>query len=57
VLAGNLAADLDAWTGLLGLHDVEDLADAEPDTPRGKRAQTRLSIRASQPSDESRLTP
>jgi hypothetical protein len=34
VLAANLAADLDAWTRLLGLHDQQDLADAEPDTLR-----------------------
>lgn len=34
VLACNLAADLDAWTRLLGLHDQQDLADAEPDTLR-----------------------
>jgi hypothetical protein len=34
VLAANLAADLDAWTRLLGLHDAEDLANAEPGTLR-----------------------
>jgi hypothetical protein len=34
VLAANLAADLDAWTRLLGLHDQDDLADAEPGTLR-----------------------
>jgi len=34
VLAANLAADLDAWTRLLGLHGEADLADAEPDTLR-----------------------
>jgi hypothetical protein len=34
VLAANLAADLDAWTRLLALHDHGDLADAEPDTLR-----------------------
>jgi hypothetical protein len=34
VLAANLAADLDAWTRLLGLHDQQDLVDAEPDTLR-----------------------
>ncbi|MCX5233540.1 transposase [Streptomyces sp. NBC_00233] len=34
VLAANLAADLDAWVRLLGLHDVGDLADAEIDTMR-----------------------
>jgi hypothetical protein len=34
VLAANLAADLDAWTRLLGLHDIDDLADAEPATLR-----------------------
>jgi hypothetical protein len=30
VLAANIAADLAAWTRLLGLHDQPDLADAEP---------------------------
>jgi hypothetical protein len=34
VLAANLAADLDAWTRLLGLHDQQDLVRAEPDTLR-----------------------
>jgi hypothetical protein len=34
VLAANLAADLDAWTRMLGLHDSGDLANAEPDTLR-----------------------
>jgi len=34
VLAANLAADLDAWTRLLGLHDDPDLARAEPQTLR-----------------------
>jgi hypothetical protein len=34
VLAANLAADLDTWTRLLGLHDQPDLRDAEPDTLR-----------------------
>jgi hypothetical protein len=34
VLAANIAADLTAWTRLLGLHDQEDLKDAEPDTLR-----------------------
>jgi hypothetical protein len=34
VLAANLAADLDAWTRLLGLHDQPDLIHAEPDTLR-----------------------
>jgi hypothetical protein len=34
VLAANLAADLDAWTRLLGLHDEPDLALAEPETLR-----------------------
>jgi hypothetical protein len=34
VLAANLVADLDAWTRLLGLHDIDDLADAEPATLR-----------------------
>jgi hypothetical protein len=32
LLAANLAADIDAWTRLLGLHDIDDLALAEPDT-------------------------
>lgn len=34
MLACNLAADLDAWVRLLALHDIHDLADAEPDTMR-----------------------
>jgi Transposase DDE domain. len=34
MLAANLAADLDAWVRLLTLHDIDDLADAEPDTMR-----------------------
>jgi hypothetical protein len=34
VLAANLAADIDASTRLLGLHDIDDLAHAEPDTLR-----------------------
>jgi hypothetical protein len=34
VLAANIAADLAAWTRLLGLHDCDDLKDAEPGTLR-----------------------
>jgi hypothetical protein len=34
VLAANLASDLDAWVRLLALHDIDGLADAEPDTMR-----------------------
>lgn len=34
VLAANIAADLDAWTRLLALHDDEQLVHAEPDTLR-----------------------
>ena len=34
ILAANIAADLTAWTRLLGLHDQPDLAHAEPDTLR-----------------------
>ena len=34
VLAANIAADLHAWTRLLGLHDQPELAHAEPDTLR-----------------------
>ncbi|MFC4016315.1 IS1380 family transposase [Nonomuraea purpurea] len=34
VLTCNLAADLDAWTRLLGLHDDAELARAEPQTLR-----------------------
>jgi hypothetical protein len=34
VLAANIAADLAAWSRLLGLHDQDDLKDAEPDTLR-----------------------
>jgi len=33
-VAANIAADLQAWCRLLGLHDIEDLKDAEPDTLR-----------------------
>ncbi|MFD8393478.1 transposase [Streptomyces sp. NPDC059680] len=36
VLAATLAADLDAWTRLLVLHDEPDLAKAEPETTRMK---------------------
>ncbi len=34
VLAANIAADLTAWARLLGLHDQEDLRDADPETLR-----------------------
>jgi hypothetical protein len=34
MLACNLAADLDAWVRLPALHDINDLAGAEPDTMR-----------------------
>jgi hypothetical protein len=34
VIAANIAADLTAWTRLLGLHDHEDLRDADPETLR-----------------------
>jgi hypothetical protein len=34
VLAANIAADLSAWSRLLGLYDQQDLKDAEPDTLR-----------------------
>ena len=34
VLAANIAADIQAWTRLLGLHDQPDLAEAEPETLR-----------------------
>jgi hypothetical protein len=34
VLAANIAADINAWTRLLGLHDQPDLAHAEPETLR-----------------------
>lgn len=30
IVAANLAADLDAWTRLLDLHDIDDLTGAEP---------------------------
>lgn len=33
-VAANIAADLQAWCRLLGLHDQDGLADAEPDTLR-----------------------
>jgi hypothetical protein len=34
MLAANIGHDLDCWVRLLALHDVEDLALAEPDTMR-----------------------
>jgi hypothetical protein len=34
VIAANIAADLQAWCRLLGLHDIDGLKDAEPDTLR-----------------------
>ncbi|WP_336217033.1 transposase [Nonomuraea sp. LPB2021202275-12-8] len=34
VLTANLAADLDAWIRLLGLHDDAELVRAEPQTMR-----------------------
>jgi hypothetical protein len=34
VVAANIAADLQAWCRLLGLHDIADLKDAEPGTLR-----------------------
>jgi len=34
MLAANIAADLTSWARLLGLHDQEDLKDADPDTLR-----------------------
>ena len=34
VLAANIAADLAAWSRLLGLHACDGLSDAEPDTLR-----------------------
>jgi hypothetical protein len=34
VIAANIAADLTAWTRLLGFCDDEDLRDADPDTLR-----------------------
>ncbi|MGW2940144.1 transposase, partial [Streptomyces sp. NPDC001156] len=36
VLAATIAADLDAWTRLLLLHDEPELAAAEPETIRMK---------------------
>ena len=34
VIAANIAADLAAWTRLLGCHDDADLRDADPGTLR-----------------------
>jgi Transposase DDE domain group 1 len=34
VIAANIAADLTAWTRLLGFHDDPDLREATPDTLR-----------------------
>jgi hypothetical protein len=36
-LAANIAADLHAWTRLLGLYDKPDLVHAEPETSRYRR--------------------
>jgi hypothetical protein len=33
-VSANIAADLQAWCRLLGLHDIDGLKDAEPDTLR-----------------------
>jgi hypothetical protein len=35
-VAANIAADLQAWCRLLGLHDIDDLKDAEPGTLRSR---------------------
>jgi hypothetical protein len=50
VLAANIAADLTAWARLLGLHDRDDLRDAEPDTLRYRiwHIPARLAIHARQ---------
>ena len=34
VITANIAADLTAWSRLLGFHDCGELKDAEPDTLR-----------------------
>jgi hypothetical protein len=34
VITANIAADLTAWSRLLGFHDDPDLRDADPDTLR-----------------------
>jgi hypothetical protein len=50
VLAANIAADLTAWTRLLGLRDDEDLRDADPDTLRYRiwHLPARLTVHARQ---------
>ncbi len=50
VIAANIAADLAAWTRLLGLCDDEDLREADPDTLRYRiwRIPARLAHRARQ---------
>jgi hypothetical protein len=48
VIAANIAADLAAWTRLLGCHDDDDLREADPDTLRPDLAHPRPP-RASRP--------
>jgi Transposase DDE domain group 1 len=50
VIAANIAADLTAWTRLLGHHDDEELRKAEPDTLRYRvwRLPARLAAHARQ---------
>jgi hypothetical protein len=50
VIAANIAADLTAWTRLLGHHDDEELRKAEPDTLRYRvwHLPARLAVHARQ---------
>ncbi len=59
VIAANIAADLAAWTRLLGLHDDADLREADPDTLRYRiwhiPARLARHARAAHPEDQPRL--
>ncbi len=48
VIAANIAADLTAWTRLLGLRDSDDLREADPDTLRILHIPARLARHARQ---------
>ena len=59
VIAANIAADLTAWTRLLGFHDDPDLREATPDTLRYRvwhiPARLARHARAADPQDQPRL--
>jgi hypothetical protein len=50
VIAANIAADITAWTRLLGLRDDEELREADPDTLRYRiwHIPARLAVHARQ---------